>query len=111
VAEKSFYTVATGRGHGDNAKKIEAGVVSDIFETPLLKYRRFGSAALDLAEISAGRIDGVFLIGNNPWDYVAGFGILSRQEHVAVTEVQTGVFVVSRIEIHDTLVSIIKHNL
>jgi len=34
--------------------------------------RRPGSAALDLAWVAAGRIDGFFEIGLNPWDIAAG---------------------------------------
>jgi len=34
--------------------------------------RRTGSAALDLAYIAAGRLDGFFEIGLKPWDMVAG---------------------------------------
>lgn len=34
--------------------------------------RRFGSAALDLAYVAAGRFDGFFEIGLNPWDVAAG---------------------------------------
>ena len=34
--------------------------------------RRFGSAALDLAWVAAGRLDGYFETGLNPWDRAAG---------------------------------------
>ena len=34
--------------------------------------RRFGSAALDLAWVAAGRLDGYFETGLNPWDSAAG---------------------------------------
>lgn len=34
--------------------------------------RRAGSAALDLAYVSAGRVDGFWEIGLNPWDIAAG---------------------------------------
>jgi myo-inositol-1(or 4)-monophosphatase len=34
--------------------------------------RRTGSAALDLAYVAAGRLDGYFEIGLNPWDMAAG---------------------------------------
>jgi myo-inositol-1(or 4)-monophosphatase len=35
-------------------------------------FRRTGSAALDLAYVAAGRLDGYFEIGLKPWDMVAG---------------------------------------
>src|SRR4029077_8696080 len=34
--------------------------------------RRTGSAALDLAYVAAGRLDGYFEIGFKPWDMAAG---------------------------------------
>ena len=34
--------------------------------------RRTGSAALDLAYVAAGRLDGFFEIGLKPWDTAAG---------------------------------------
>jgi myo-inositol-1(or 4)-monophosphatase len=34
--------------------------------------RRTGSAALDLAYVAAGRVDGYFEIGLMPWDMAAG---------------------------------------
>lgn len=35
-------------------------------------FRRTGSAALDLAYVAAGRVDGYFEIGLRPWDFAAG---------------------------------------
>ncbi|TMP27703.1 inositol monophosphatase family protein, partial [Pseudoalteromonas rubra] len=34
--------------------------------------RRAGSAALDMAYVAAGRVDGFFEIGLKPWDTAAG---------------------------------------
>lgn len=34
--------------------------------------RRFGSAAIDLAWVACGRLDGYFETGLNPWDWAAG---------------------------------------
>jgi myo-inositol-1(or 4)-monophosphatase len=38
--------------------------------------RRFGSAALDLAWVAAGRYDGFWELGLKPWDYTAGLLIV-----------------------------------
>ena len=38
--------------------------------------RRFGSAALDLAWVAAGRFDGYWEFDLNPWDYTAGLVIV-----------------------------------
>ena len=40
--------------------------------------RRAGSAALDLAAVAAGRLDGVWLVGLNAWDVAAG-GLIIRE--------------------------------
>jgi len=49
--------------------------------------RRMGSAAIDLAYVAAGRLDGFFERGLNPWDFAGGAllvqeagGVLSRLE-------------------------------
>ncbi|MGB1198610.1 MAG: inositol-1-monophosphatase [Thalassotalea sp.] len=47
----------------------------EIFKTLFVKtsdMRRAGSAALDLAYVAAGRVDGFFEIGLKPWDTAAG---------------------------------------
>ena len=40
--------------------------------------RRFGSAAIDLAWVACGRLDGYFERGLNPWDWAAGRLIVSE---------------------------------
>ncbi len=40
--------------------------------TQCADFRRTGSAALDLAYVAAGRVDGYFEIGLRPWDFAAG---------------------------------------
>src|SRR5699024_895797 len=35
-------------------------------------FRRTGSAALDLAYVACGRVDGFFELGLKPWDFAAG---------------------------------------
>ncbi|MBI3358598.1 MAG: inositol monophosphatase [Nitrospirae bacterium] len=40
--------------------------------------RRMGSAALDLCYVAAGRFDGFWELGLNPWDTAAGFLILTE---------------------------------
>lgn len=40
--------------------------------TECADFRRTGSAALDLAYVAAGRVDGYFEIGIKPWDCAAG---------------------------------------
>src|SRR5487761_2278543 len=51
--------------------------------------RRFGSAALDLAWVAAGRFDGYWELGIKPWDMAAGL-ILVREAGGFTTDVAEG---------------------
>ena len=51
--------------------------------------RRFGSAALDLAWLAAGRFDGYWERGLKPWDIAAGI-IIAREAGAIVQELDTG---------------------
>jgi myo-inositol-1(or 4)-monophosphatase len=51
--------------------------------------RRFGSAALDLAYVAAGRYDGYWENGLNPWDVAAGI-VLVREAGGFVSDVTGG---------------------
>ena len=64
--------IATGipfAGHGDTAEwsKIYSAMAPQV-----AGIRRFGSAALDLAWVAAGRYDGFWESGLKPWDTAAG---------------------------------------
>jgi myo-inositol-1(or 4)-monophosphatase len=81
--------IATGipfRGHGDAAQwsKIFAAVVPEV-----AGIRRFGSAALDLAWVAAGRYDGFWEAGLKPWDVAAGI-LLVREAGGFVTDFRGG---------------------
>jgi myo-inositol-1(or 4)-monophosphatase len=47
--------------------------------------RRFGSAALDLAYVAAGRFDGFWETGLKPWDIAAGL-IIVREAGGMISE-------------------------
>ena len=51
--------------------------------------RRFGSAALDLAYVAAGRYEGFWEIGLHPWDMAAGI-VLVREAGGFVTDLSGG---------------------
>ncbi len=60
--------------------------------------RRFGSAALDLAWVAAGRFDGYWEAGLQPWDVAAGI-LLVREAGGFVTDFRGGERVLERQEI------------
>lgn len=53
--------------------------------------RRLGSAALDLAYVAAGRMDGFWEFGLNPWDTGAGY-LLVQEAGGRVTDIQEGAY-------------------
>lgn len=59
-------------------------VVGKLF-TECADFRRTGSAALDLAYVAAGRVDGFFEIALKPWDF-AGGELLVRESGGVVTD-------------------------
>jgi myo-inositol-1(or 4)-monophosphatase len=69
-------------GHGDFAlSRREIGAVQD----HVAGVRRFGAAALDLAWIAAGRVDGYWERTLKPWDLAAGL-VLVREAGGFVTD-------------------------
>ena len=63
--------VGTGFGYDAVRRGRQAEVVARLL--PLVgDVRRFGSAALDLCSVAAGRLDAYFEAGLNRWDYAAG---------------------------------------
>lgn len=79
--------------------------------------RRTGSAALDLAYVAAGRLDGYFEIGLKPWDMAAG-QLLVREAggHCASFDgseqfMATGNIVAGHFKLVDAMVGVIKPHL
>jgi myo-inositol-1(or 4)-monophosphatase len=90
--------IATGipfKGHGDYAQqeKIMAAVSPEI-----AGIRRFGSAALDLAWVAAGRYDGYFERDLYPWDWAAGM-LLVREAGGFVSDYRGGSRIFERSEV------------
>ncbi len=52
--------------------------IERLFEVPIQGIRRFGSAALDICWVAAGRFDGYFEYQLSPWDYAAAWLILEK---------------------------------
>jgi myo-inositol-1(or 4)-monophosphatase len=59
------------------------------FLTRARAVRRFGSAALDLAYLAAGRFDGFWELGLKPWDVAPGI-LLAREAGALVTDLDGG---------------------
>ena len=73
-----------GRGDHDRFRRELTGV-----QAKVAGVRRFGSAALDLAWVAAGRFDGYWEHGLSPWDIGAGI-VLVREAGGYVTDLAGG---------------------
>ncbi|CAM3046309.1 Inositol-1-monophosphatase [Sphingomonas antarctica] len=90
--------IATGipfMGHGDFAQwsRIFGAVAPEV-----AGIRRFGSAALDLAWVAAGRYDGFWESGLQPWDVAAGM-LIVREAGGFVTDFRGSDQVMERQEV------------
>ncbi|WP_301099444.1 inositol-1-monophosphatase [Otariodibacter sp.] len=59
-------------------------MIEGLMNNGVADFRRTGSAALDLAYVASGRVDGYFEIGLKPWDCAAG-DIIAREAGALVT--------------------------
>ena len=81
--------VATGipfKGHGDHP---QWRAINDAVAPEVAGIRRFGSAALDLAWVAAGRFDAFWEAGLQPWDVAAGI-LLVREAGGYVSDFRGG---------------------
>ncbi|WP_425577617.1 inositol monophosphatase family protein [Nocardia callitridis] len=63
--------VATGFAYGKHRRVRQAELIAQVLGQ-VRDIRRFGSAALDLCNVAAGRVDAYFEHGLNAWDWGAG---------------------------------------
>ena len=84
--EALFATGIPFMGRGGHERSL-AELRAVIAVTP--GVRRCGSAALDLASVAAGRFDGFWERGLNPWDVAAGI-LLVREAGGVVTDMDGG---------------------
>jgi myo-inositol-1(or 4)-monophosphatase len=63
--------VATGFGYEAAVRSLQARALTTVLPR-VRDLRRGGSAALDLAWLAAGRLDGYWELGVKPWDVAAG---------------------------------------
>ncbi len=71
----------------DRGRNIELTLdaIRNFYAQGIMGLRRFGSAALDLCFIAAGRAEGYFEIGLNAWDFAAG-AYIATQAGAVVTD-------------------------
>ncbi len=86
MAEAVFATGLPFLGHGDSA---QFSAILSLVMPKVAGVRRFGSAALDLAWVAAGRFDGFWEADLKPWDLAAGI-LIAREAGAMVTDYRGG---------------------
>jgi myo-inositol-1(or 4)-monophosphatase len=112
--ELEHAVVATGFPYDHDVKADELATVFREVLRHVNGLRRFGSAALDLAWVAAGRFDAYWELGIAPWDGAAG-EILVREAGGIVTDPlgrdstpMMGLVVASNGRLHDSIRTIIE---
>ena len=75
--------VATGFGYQVEQRRAQGAVVAELLPQ-VRDIRRFGSAALDLCAVGAGRVDAYYELNLNPWDHAAG-ALVAAEAGLVVT--------------------------
>ncbi len=114
TSDISKAVVATGFPYDHDERADELAIVLREVLRHVNGIRRFGSAALDLAWVAAGRLDAYWELGIAPWDGAAG-EILVREAGGVVTDPlgrestpMMGLVVASNGHLHDELRTIVE---
>ena len=75
--------------HGERAGRAEFITEMETLLPKVAGIRRFGAAALDLAFVAAGRVDGFWERGLAPWDVAAGI-VICREAGGLVSDLKNG---------------------
>ena len=73
--------IATGFAYRSEDRRWQGAAVADLLPR-VRDIRRAGSAALDLCNVAAGRVDAYYESGLNAWDYGAGWLIATEAGHM-----------------------------
>ncbi|MGC8627545.1 MAG: inositol monophosphatase family protein [Acidimicrobiales bacterium] len=93
--------VATGFSYRPERRAVQAAVLAELL--PVVRdIRRFGSAAIDLCWVAAGRYDAYYESWLNDWDWAAG-QLICQEAGGSVSMLSQRTLVASTPEIHDDL--------
>ena len=106
VAYPALALVATGFSYTAAERAAQAAFVARL-AGKIRDVRRGGSAALDLAWVAAGRLDGYFEVSRSPWDSAAG-ELLVREAGGQVTWTEHHEIVASGRPLHAALVALLR---
>ncbi len=111
VADLASALVATGFAYVKGDRQEQARILTRVLGE-VRDIRRYGSAALDLSWVSAGRFDAYFESVDKPWDWMAG-ALIVREAGGRVAELPQARsghphIVASAPGVHDALVALLK---
>ena len=111
VANLGSALVATGFAYVAEDREEQARILTRVLGE-VRDVRRYGSAALDLSWVGAGRWDAYFESVDKPWDWMAG-ALIVREAGGRVTELKQKRsghphIVASAPDVHDALVALLK---
>jgi myo-inositol-1(or 4)-monophosphatase len=111
VAELASALVATGFAYVKADRQEQARILTRVLGE-VRDIRRYGSAALDLSWVGAGRFDAYFESVDKPWDWMAG-ALIVREAGGRVAELPQARsghphIVASAPGVHDALVALLK---
>jgi myo-inositol-1(or 4)-monophosphatase len=75
--------VMTGFGYGVEQRRAQGAVVAQLLPR-VRDIRRYGSSALDLCSVAAGRVDAYYELDLKPWDHAAG-ALVAAEAGLVVT--------------------------
>lgn len=106
-------------GFGLPYKRAKAGTIFEVLDAlhPRCQdFRRSGSAALDLAYVACGRLDGYFELDLRPWDFAAGKiileeagGNLTKWDGKRIDVLKKNNIIATNGLVHEEIMTIIDH--
>jgi myo-inositol-1(or 4)-monophosphatase len=106
VGDPGMALIATGFSYDAIERAAQAAIVARVAGS-VRDLRRAGSAALDLAWVAAGRLDGYFEVSRSAWDTAAG-GLLVKEAGGDVTWTEHTEIVASGRPLHAPLVALLR---
>ena len=99
--------IGTGFSYDPRRRFEQAAIVARV--VPRARdIRRFGSAALDLAHVACGRLDGFYEGPLEEWDKAAGLLLVTEAGGVVTELPADGQVIASGPKIHDALVALVR---